>query len=399
MTLGLYTKPTSHFTSKVRDTPRNYNSQRKENKPNKNSKLLKRIPLKRLMDLKVDYAFKQLFGNEKNKRITVVFLNAILQKTGRGPIRNISFKNVETGGEYADDKQSRLDLLVFTVSGEWINVEIQFSNTHEMIERSIFYWSKTYTDPLERGMAYKELHPVIAINIFNFNLFKETKRFHTSYHLLEDDEKFKLTNLMEFHFIEMPKLLKDWKSGKLDPRNDVLARWLLLLGMVDHRNGKFYDDIYMELEEIAMEDESLREAFSDWEELSMTQEQRLAYQSRLKHILDEEARQRRWELREQEEKERKERLAELEERVEKSKKEIEESKKRIEQDKKELDQDKKELDQDKKEIVEREKKANLNAKKEIAQRLLASGMAIENVVTTTDLPKKEIDEIKQNMQE
>src|SRR5699024_2941791 len=149
MTLGLYTKPTSHFASKVRDTPRNYNSQRKENKPNQSSKLLKRISLKRLMDLKVDYAFKQLFGNEKNKHITVVFLNAILQKTRRGPIRNISFENAETGGEYADVKQSRLDLLVLTASGEWINVEIQYSNTYDMIYRSIFYWSKTYTDPLE----------------------------------------------------------------------------------------------------------------------------------------------------------------------------------------------------------------------------------------------------------
>src|SRR5690625_211837 len=115
MTLGLYTKPTSHFTSKVRDTPRNYNSQRKENKPNKNSKLLKRIPLKRLMDLKVDYAFKQLFGNEKNKRITVVFLNAILQKTGRGPIRNISFKNVDTGEDCEVYNQSIIKISEYTV--------------------------------------------------------------------------------------------------------------------------------------------------------------------------------------------------------------------------------------------------------------------------------------------
>ncbi|MGY0692688.1 PD-(D/E)XK nuclease family transposase [Virgibacillus sp. FSP13] len=30
------------------------------------------------MDLKIDYAFKQLFGNERNKDITVVLLNAIL---------------------------------------------------------------------------------------------------------------------------------------------------------------------------------------------------------------------------------------------------------------------------------------------------------------------------------
>ena len=46
-----------------------------------------------------------------------------------------------------------------------------------------------------------------------------------------------LTDVMQFHFIEIPKLLIDWKAEKLDPRNGVLARWLLLLGIVDHRKG------------------------------------------------------------------------------------------------------------------------------------------------------------------
>ncbi|UTW70843.1 PD-(D/E)XK nuclease family transposase [Anaerobacillus sp. HL2] len=40
--------------------------------------------------LKIDYAFKQLFGTEKNKEITVVFLNAILQKSGKTNIKDIS---------------------------------------------------------------------------------------------------------------------------------------------------------------------------------------------------------------------------------------------------------------------------------------------------------------------
>ncbi|WP_373284390.1 PD-(D/E)XK nuclease family transposase [Pullulanibacillus pueri] len=31
------------------------------------------------MDLKIDYAFKQLFGNKKNKDITMVFLNAFIK--------------------------------------------------------------------------------------------------------------------------------------------------------------------------------------------------------------------------------------------------------------------------------------------------------------------------------
>ncbi|WP_193064033.1 PD-(D/E)XK nuclease family transposase [Oceanobacillus oncorhynchi] len=46
---------------------------------------------------KVDYAFKQLFGNEKNKDITVVFLNAILAKSGRSPIQQLYFQNIEIG--------------------------------------------------------------------------------------------------------------------------------------------------------------------------------------------------------------------------------------------------------------------------------------------------------------
>ncbi|WP_059103512.1 hypothetical protein [Shouchella shacheensis] len=77
------------------------------------------------------------------------------------------------------------------------------------------------------------------------------------------------------------KLLKPW--------NDTLARWLLLLGIVDHRKNKVYEDIYKELEEIAMKDETLRNAFQDWEALSASQKEWLAYEGRLKRVLDEES--------------------------------------------------------------------------------------------------------------
>lgn len=76
------------------------------------------------MDLKVDFAFKQLFGSERNKHITIVFLNAILQRTGRATITEAMFLNQELGGEYQDDKQSRLDIVVKTQAGELINIEM-----------------------------------------------------------------------------------------------------------------------------------------------------------------------------------------------------------------------------------------------------------------------------------
>ncbi|MEE1130558.1 MAG: hypothetical protein UHX00_02890, partial [Caryophanon sp.] len=70
----------------------------------------------------------------------------------------------------------------------------------------------------------------------------------------------------------------------------ILARWLLLLGMVDARKEKVYTEIYEELEELAMKDENLIDAFGTWEELSQTPETRFAYEMRLKAIIDDEAR-------------------------------------------------------------------------------------------------------------
>lgn len=97
-------------------------------------------------------------------------------------------------------------------------------------------------------------------------------------------------DVLELHFIEMNKFLKAWNEDQLNPLNDLLARWLLLLGMVDARKGKVYDEIYKDLEELAMKVENLLEAFNAWESLSQTPETIIAYQSRLKAIIDEEAR-------------------------------------------------------------------------------------------------------------
>src|SRR5699024_9231237 len=53
---------------------------------------------------------------------------------------------------------------------------------------------------------------------------------------------------------------------------------------------RVYDDIYKELEALAMNDERIREAFETWEELSRTPDEKIAYESRLKTIIDAEAR-------------------------------------------------------------------------------------------------------------
>ncbi|WP_234032336.1 Rpn family recombination-promoting nuclease/putative transposase [Lentibacillus cibarius] len=429
---GLYEKrrPYPNGIVQVKENQGNYNRNGHERDRSERTRVLKRIPLEQLMDLKVDYAFKQLFGNEKNKDITVVFLNAILQKTGRNRITDISFENTEIPGEYMDDKQSRLDLLVVTEADEWINVEIQFTNKYDMVKRSLYYWSKTYTRPLEKGMAYSELRPVIAINILNFTLFHEMERFHTSYHLYDDQRQTKLTNMMEFHFIEMSKLINDWKRDQLDPWNSVLARWLLLLGMVDHRKGKVYDDIYHELEEIALTDESLRETFQNWEELSSTQEQRLKYDSRLKQIMDEEAAKREHELRmqaldkreqemddreqivkvkeqevnekHQEMKEKQQEMIEKHQEMKEKQQEMIEKHQEMKEKQQEMIEKQQEMEEKHQEMEEKqqkiEQKAEQSAKMAIARKLLKEGMEIAFIADSTGLSRDTITDIQDEME-
>ncbi len=168
-----------------------------------NKKLLKRIEIHELMDLKIDYAFKQLFGSEKNKEITVVFLNAILQRTGRDTIKEIMFVNQEYGGQYEDDKQSRLDIVVRTQSDHLINVEMQLSNQNDMMKRTVYYWSLLFTSQLQRSQGYHRLLPTITINICDFTLF-ETPHYHSTYHLYEDTTMERLSyddDVLEIHFI------------------------------------------------------------------------------------------------------------------------------------------------------------------------------------------------------
>nr|WP_246516938.1 PD-(D/E)XK nuclease family transposase [Lederbergia ruris] len=236
--------------------------------------------------------------------------------------------------------------------------------------------------------------------------------------MYEDEERFKLTNIMEFHYIEMTKLIKDWQNEKLDPWNDVLDRWLLLLGMVDHRNKKVYDEIYKELEEIAMKDKLLYSAFENWTALSLDQKQRQAYESRLKRVMDEEAfkssmeslqrqleqKQKKIEKGEQDLEKGKQDLEKGKQEVEKGKQDLEKGKQEVEKGKQKLEEGERELEKREQGVEKREQKVETE-KRELEQRmkhtatqLLKKGLDIQFVVESTGLPKDIVVEIQRHIE-
>ena len=235
----------------------------------------------KLMDLKVDFAFKQLFGKVGNEPILLAFLNAALQSTQGRRILSVEILNPEMQREHIEDKMSVLDIHARTEHGEHINIEIQLANKFDMEKRTLYYWSRIYAAQMQKGKPYTELSRTITINIINFHYLPQTERYHTTFHLYEDYEHFVLTDLLEVHFMEMPKLMEKWRQGTINLHEDALERWLMLLEASDH------EEIRKALEAIAMKDPVMKQAFEEWEDMSRDMKKWAEYESRRKAILDE----------------------------------------------------------------------------------------------------------------
>ncbi|PGV04649.1 Rpn family recombination-promoting nuclease/putative transposase, partial [Bacillus cereus] len=121
-----------------------------------------------LVNLRIDFAFKQLFGTSGNEDILIAFLNAILQNSLESPIVSLQLEDPHLHREHEEDKLSILDISATLDTGTKVNVEIQLNNNHDMIKRSLYYWGRLYTSQLQKGMPYSSLHKTITINLLNF---------------------------------------------------------------------------------------------------------------------------------------------------------------------------------------------------------------------------------------
>ena len=155
-----------------------------------------------LMKPSIDFVFKKLFGAEESKESLISLLNAIIKSDS--PIINVEILNNDLNKEHNEGKFSRLDIKAKTDKGELINIEIQVKNEYNMVQRTLYYWSRIYTDQLSSTRDYSELVRTICINILNFKLL-DNDRYHNTYRLKEINTNEELTDIEEIHFIELPK--------------------------------------------------------------------------------------------------------------------------------------------------------------------------------------------------
>ncbi len=186
-----------------------------------------------LMDPKVDFVFKLIFGNEKDTSFLISFLNALLKLEGEKEIKSVIIMNPNNSKNTANDKYSILDVKAKTNEETIVNIEIQLKNEHNMRLRTIYYLSKMIAERLKEGENYRTIYKTVAINILNFDIFEKSTRFHNTFHFMETETKKELSDVAEIHFVELTSLRRYIEQNKENVEKtiekDKLLEWLLFI--------------------------------------------------------------------------------------------------------------------------------------------------------------------------
>lgn len=225
-----------------------------------------------LLDPRVDFVFKRIFGSEQNKDVLLAFLNSTFIETGEAPLTEITVINTYTDKDSPEDKQSILDIKAKTVEGKLINIEMQLFNPYHMEKRTLFYWSEMYFHQIKKGENYNLLKKCVTINILNYSCL-DNERYHNVFHLQEDHTGISLTDDIEIHVMELTKL----EQHPISLEKGGLVNWLLFLKGIDTSNW----------EVLAMNEPMLKKAMDTLEFLSHDAATRMAYDARMKALSDE----------------------------------------------------------------------------------------------------------------
>ena len=179
-----------------------------------------------------DYIFKRTFTRDDPNGILRDLLESILKIK----IRNVIVLNSEIPKDLLDEKASRLDIRAEIDNERIINIEMQVKYQSDIEKRSTLYMSKNISTQIKIAEKYGLLKPSIVINILNFNRYRRNS-YHSVAHMKFEKtskeeyvdlgynpEEETATDVLEMHFIELPKFIKKNPEAKTK-----LEQWLWLI--------------------------------------------------------------------------------------------------------------------------------------------------------------------------
>ena len=227
------------------------------------------MPIK-LLNPKIDYVFKRIFGHVGNENITKNFLSCILQEN----ITDITLdSNPILEKDLLDDKVGILDIKAKINNVTNIDIEMQIIDRKNIEKRILFYLSKMYSKSIKSGKDYNSLEKCIAILItdFEINVTRQIPQYITKWNIREEKyQQIILTDVMEIVIIE----LKKFKEYKEKSNLKTLNSWIEFIECP---------------EVIDMSNKEIQKAKEVLEEISQDEHEQYLAELREKYIMDQKA--------------------------------------------------------------------------------------------------------------
>jgi predicted transposase/invertase (TIGR01784 family) len=167
---------------------------------------------------RLDVVFKMLFADARNRRLLVALLNAVLQPPR--PIVSVEVANPEIQKDAPDDRGLVLDVLAVHDDKTRTDVEMQADDRGAMGKRALYHWARMFRDGIGRGDDFAELYPCRVVFILAYCELPGT-RVHSKFRALEVHDGTMLSDVLEIHTVELPKLA----DGAAEPEDAQLLDW------------------------------------------------------------------------------------------------------------------------------------------------------------------------------
>jgi predicted transposase/invertase (TIGR01784 family) len=232
---------------------------------------------KKIINPRVDIAFKTIFGVEENKDLLISLINSVVSSEDK--ITEVTLLNPYNPKSFKNDKLSILDIKAHSQTGQRFNIEIQITDEADYDKRALYYWAKLYTEQLKETEEYSSLSKAIGIHILNFTSIPSVQKYHNVFHITEQETGLRYFKDLELHTIELKKFCPDTREdlfGFIKRVNNALDVWSAFLTRNDLLNKENLPQ--------ALNIQELKKALNVLEGMNFTDEEREAYEEHLKWL-------------------------------------------------------------------------------------------------------------------
>ena len=212
----------------------------------------------RFLDPKSDIVFKKIFG--QHPELIKSFLNGILPLPEGRLIKTLSYLTPEQSPRIPSMKNTIVDVKCTDQEDRVFIVEMQMTWSKSFLKRFLFGASKAYVQQLEKGKYYDKLCPVYGVALVNTEFENTTEDWFHHYRLTNAKDLDKTLEGIELLFLELPKF-----NPQTFEHRKVGALWMRFL-----REAEMLEDIPEEFQnnpEVAMAMELAQESAYTAEEL------------------------------------------------------------------------------------------------------------------------------------